>query len=56
MKDARDKIAEGESFDLNHAYADIDRVCSKGVIPKNRASRLKSRLAKAAGKITATKS
>ena len=55
MKEVRAKIVDGESFDLNNAYSDIDRVCSKGVIPKKRASRLKSRLAKAAGKITATK-
>jgi small subunit ribosomal protein S20 len=56
LKDARAKLDEGESVDLKQIYANIDRVCSKGAIPKNRASRLKSRLTKAAAKKTATKS
>ena len=55
MKDVRAKLDEGEAIDLNQAYSSIDNVCGKGVIPKNRASRLKSRLAKAAAKVTATK-
>jgi ribosomal protein S20 len=55
LKEIRAKIVEGEAFDLNETYASIDRVSSKGVIPKKRASRLKSRLSKAAAKITAQK-
>lgn len=55
LKDAREKIDEGQSLDLKQVYANIDRVCGKGAIPRKRASRLKSRLTKAAAKKTATK-
>jgi small subunit ribosomal protein S20 len=54
IKDARTQLEKGEQFDLNQAYSRIDLVAGKGVIPKQRASRLKSRLAKAAARITAT--
>jgi small subunit ribosomal protein S20 len=54
IKEFRNKIAEGESVDLSQVYSSIDLVCSKGVIPRKRASRIKSRLAKAAAKSTAT--
>jgi small subunit ribosomal protein S20 len=47
IKETRAKIEQGEAVDLNQAYADIDHVGAKGIIPKGRAARLKSRLAKA---------
>jgi small subunit ribosomal protein S20 len=53
VKEARTQIDKGEQFDLNKAYSQIDHVAGKGTIPKRRASRLKSRLAKAAAKLTA---
>jgi ribosomal protein S20 len=56
MKEARAKFEDGEEIDLKQAYSNIDRICSKGVIPPKRASRIKSRLAKAAAKVTETKS
>lgn len=51
VKDAHTQMDNGEQFDLNQAYSRIDFVAGKGTIPKKRASRLKSRLAKAAAKL-----
>jgi small subunit ribosomal protein S20 len=45
-KQRTENPAEG----LPSSYSEIDRARSKGVIKKNTAARLKSRLAKAAGK------
>ncbi len=50
LKDIRTKAAAGEAIDLSSAYTTIDKVKGKGLIHKNKASRLKSRLAKAAAK------
>lgn len=47
VKETRAKIEQGEGVDLNQAYSYIDHVGAKGIIPKKRAARLKSRLAKA---------
>jgi small subunit ribosomal protein S20 len=38
-------IRNGKSNDLNYAYQKIDSACAKGKIHKNKANRLKSRLA-----------
>ena len=48
MKDTREKIANGEAVDLQAAYANVDKVSGKGIIHKNKAARIKSRLTKAA--------
>ena len=53
IKEARAKIADKQLIDLNEAYSNIDRVSGKGIIPKKRASRLKSRLARAAARVAA---
>lgn len=53
VREAREKIDQGETIDLNQVYSHIDRVVGKGNIPRKRASRLKSRLAKAAARSTA---
>jgi len=53
LKDARTKIAEGEELDLNQLYTQIDKVRGKGTVHKNKAARLKSRLAKAAARTAA---
>lgn len=50
LKEARAKIGAGESIDLSTIYTNIDKVWSKGILPKRRAARLKSRLAKAAAR------
>ncbi len=55
IKEARGNMEESKPIDLDKAYSTIDSVHGKGVIPKKRASRLKSRLAKAAAKITVVK-
>jgi small subunit ribosomal protein S20 len=56
LKNARGKIAGGEAFDLGAVCADIDKAYSKGIIHRNKAARLKSRLAKAAARISAGES
>ncbi|MCK5124977.1 MAG: 30S ribosomal protein S20 [candidate division Zixibacteria bacterium] len=53
LKDARDKVSGKEAIDLKQAYSKIDKVCSKGIIHKKKASRLKSRMAKANAKLAA---
>jgi small subunit ribosomal protein S20 len=50
LKETRTKLAEGQSIDLNTICTSIDKVRGKGTIHKNKAARLKSRLAKAASK------
>jgi small subunit ribosomal protein S20 len=50
LKDVRAKIVEGQQINLNETYSNIDKVASRRTIPKKRASRIKSRLAKAAAK------
>jgi len=50
LKEARTKIAAGQTVDLNTVCSDIDKVRGKGTIHKNKAARLKSRLAKATRK------
>lgn len=50
LKDMRAKVTAGETIDLSAAYTTIDKVKGKGLIHKNKASRIKSRLAKAAAK------
>lgn len=47
IKDARAKLSEGETIDLNQLYANIDTARCKGAVHKKRAARLKSRMAKA---------
>ncbi len=47
IKEARATLAEGQEIDLKETCSIIDRVSSKGVIHKNKAARLKSRMAKA---------
>lgn len=56
LKNAQGKIAGGEAFDVSTVYANIDRACGKGIIHRNKAARLKSRLAKAATRISAKES
>ena len=53
IKDARANIDDKKPVNLNEAYSNIDRVSGKGIIPKKRASRLKSRLARAAARAAA---
>jgi len=50
LKEAHENLEEGNPVDLKQTYSNIDHVWSKGVIPRERASRLKSRLAKAAAR------
>lgn len=50
LKETRTKLAEGQSIDLDAICTSIDKVRGKGTIHKNKAARLKSRLAKAARK------
>jgi small subunit ribosomal protein S20 len=51
LKNVQDeKDAEKKAKNLNTASGVLDRAVSKGVIPKNKAARTKSRLAKAANK------
>jgi ribosomal protein S20 len=53
IKETREKIAQGQVVDISQVYSRIDSVRGKGTIHKKRASRLKSRLAKAAARATA---
>jgi len=53
IKEVRAKMADKQPIDLNGTYSSIDRVSGKGIIPKKRASRLKSRLARAAARVAA---
>lgn len=55
LKEAKINITDGKAVDLNQAYAIIDRAAGRGVIPKKRASRIKSRLVKAAARVVAGK-
>ena len=55
LKDARTKITEGNAIDLNNLYSNIDSITSRGAIPRKRASRIKSRMAKAAAKLAVKK-
>jgi small subunit ribosomal protein S20 len=48
IKDAQTLLAEGKEIDLAATYAEIDRAQGKGLIHRNKAARIKSRLAKAA--------
>ncbi|MDD4052920.1 MAG: 30S ribosomal protein S20 [candidate division Zixibacteria bacterium] len=48
LKDTRAKLAGNEEVDLKSLYSQIDKAEGKKVLHKNRAARLKSRLAKAA--------
>ncbi len=50
IKDARTKLAANEAIDLNELYTSIDKVWAKGILPKKRAARLKSRMAKASAR------
>ncbi|MCP4568551.1 MAG: 30S ribosomal protein S20 [FCB group bacterium] len=52
MKDARTKLSADEAIDLKQLYSHIDKVWSKGILHKKRASRLKSRLARAAARVS----
>ena len=52
LKSARQSLDEGNELDLNLTYSEIDKAFGKGLIHKNKAARLKSRLAKAAAKKT----
>jgi len=45
----------GKLTDLSKSYKSIDSALAKGIITKNKASRLKSRTIKAANKINKTK-
>jgi small subunit ribosomal protein S20 len=52
-KQLKRQRAEGSSADvLSETHAVLDRAAKKGIIPKRRASRLKSRTAKAANRAT----
>ncbi len=53
LRDARSKAEEGEQLDLNKLYETIDQSWSKGLIHRNKASRLKARMAKMAARVTA---
>ena len=50
MKNSIKKVLQADKKDaselLNQAFSTIDRVCGKGIIHKNRASRHKSKLTK----------
>jgi len=50
VKEARISIDEGKDINLSDIYSEIDKAAGKGVIPSERAARLKSRLTKAAAK------
>ena len=54
LKETRAKLAEGQSVDINAICTSIDKVRGKGTIHKNKAARLKSRLAKTARKLNKT--
>jgi len=54
VKETRAKIAESENVDLKEMYSNIDKVAGKKVISKKRASRLKSRLTRAATRAAKT--
>lgn len=53
LKEARANLADKKPVDLNATYSSIDSVSGKGIIPKKRASRIKSRLARAAARVAA---
>lgn len=53
LKDTRTKLAASEAVDLKSLYSQIDKAHGKKVLHKNRAARLKSRLAKAAARTKA---
>lgn len=50
VKETRISIDEGKEIDLKEIYSKIDKAAGKGVIPKARAARIKSRLTKAAAR------
>jgi small subunit ribosomal protein S20 len=50
LKETRTKLAANGDIDLKALYSQIDKAKSKKVMHKNRAARLKSRLAKAAAR------
>ncbi len=50
VKETRSRIAENADVDVKELYSNIDKVAGKKVISKKRASRLKSRLTKAAAR------
>lgn len=51
LKDTKASFEAGKEVDLKKVYASIDKVCSKGVIHKRKAARLKSRITKAMARI-----
>jgi small subunit ribosomal protein S20 len=51
LKDTRTSLEDSKEVDLKKAYASIDKVCSKGVIHKRKAARLKSRMTKAMARL-----
>jgi len=50
LKETRTKLAGSEEVDLKSLYSQIDKAHGKKVMHKNRAARLKSRIAKAAAR------
>ncbi len=50
IKETRSKLAGGEQVNLSEVYSKIDKIQGKKILHKNRAARLKSRIAKAAAK------
>jgi small subunit ribosomal protein S20 len=53
LKETRAKLAGNEEVDLKSLYSQIDKAQGKKVMHKNRAARLKSRLAKASARTKA---
>lgn len=49
VKTARKAEGEAAAAEVVKVYASLDRAVKKGVVPKRRAARLKSRLARRAG-------
>lgn len=56
LKETRAKLAGNEEVDLKVLYSEIDKAQGKKVLHKNRAARLKSRLAKASARTKAAAS
>lgn len=53
VRKTRQSLESGENINLNEVYGIIDVAWTKGILHKNKAARLKSRLAKAAARKTA---
>ena len=52
VRKTRQSIDDGQEINLNEIFANIDKAWNKGILHKNKAARLKSRMAKAAARKT----